>query len=122
MSQAPRNEAQEAAYHGYLELCSSIITWLISINCVILPWSLYASSINTLHHMISINNFNAHVYIKDNKIGSAGTGCTRLIKYKEGLLGENSQLSIYSLIDIDNLPEWVQRLLTPMMIHGVLQS
>ena len=43
------NDDQKNAYRGIIELCVRIIVFLISINCVFLPGSLFVISINILH-------------------------------------------------------------------------
>jgi hypothetical protein len=84
------------------------------------PWifaSYFAKSFNTLHEMLSINNQNSHIYWMVNKVGLAGNGAVRLAEYVKKLGAACPP--IFSIIDIDNLPEVVQSELTKRMLTAI---
>ena len=67
--------------------------------------------------MLSINNNRSHIYWMVNKVGLAGNGAVRLAEYFKKFGAACPP--IFSIIDIDNLPEVVQSELTKRMLTAI---
>ena len=86
-------------------------------SCRILHGSFFAKSFNVLHDILSVNNKNSHIYWMVNKVGLAGNGAVRLAEYFKKFGAACPP--IFSIIDIDNLPEVVQSELTKRMLTAI---
>ena len=119
MKPPPRNATQQSIYVQFLRVCMALVIFLIVHNCVFLPGSYFAKSFNTLHEMLSlsINNNRSHIYWMVNKVGLAGNGAVRLAEYVKKLGAACPP--VFSIIDIDNLPEVVQSELTKRMLTAI---
>jgi hypothetical protein len=114
LQQPPRNSAQQETYNDFLQLLVENIEYLIANNIVLVPGSEAFNNINPAP--FSIDNGNAHIYflLELLKIGHTGEGLERLKEYikqlrEEGIIGPNDTPTIFSCIDVENIPVEVQR-------------
>ena len=124
LKQPPRNSAQQATYNEFLQLLVENIEYLIANNIVLVPGSEAFNNINPAP--FSIDNGNAHIYclLELLKIGHTGNGLERLKEYikqlrEQGIIGPNEEPTIVSCIDVENIPEDIQRESARLHLEGL---
>jgi len=117
LKQPPRNSAQQKMYDELLAFCVETVEFLIDNDVVLVPGSEAFDNID--HSKFSVNNHNAHIYwlLELLKCGLTGDGVERTLEYIKQI-GEDA-FTLISCIDIDNLPEDIQRELVRRIREGL---
>ena len=125
------NQSQHEALTNYLNgFCLAIVMMLITHNLILLPNGILFDFVNYANDLLSINTSSPYVYYlfwpgkqrrrgKRDKVGCTGNGKERLEYYwkefKDGIMP-----TIISLLNINAIPIYVQKLVTAAILQGLV--